>query len=74
MNISKVLKANNIPEIIKKRETKAATMNLVSTPEVVPQTSYMTSGLILAAMVAGGFVYKKNQKGAKEDDQFSALI
>ena len=83
MDISKVLKANNVPEVFKKRmvpetatKTGGYTINLVSTPEVVPQqTSYVTSGLFFAAMFAAGFVYGKNQKTTKvQDDSFSALI
>jgi hypothetical protein len=48
----------------------------MSTPEVVPESSYMTSGLILAALIAGGFVYKKNKStgSEKEDDIFTYLV
>ena len=77
MDISKLLKYNKIPKTLKKRTTKAETINLVSTPEMVPQTNYYMTGVIfLAAMVAGGFVYNKNQKGAntKNIDTFSVLL
>ena len=71
MDISKVLKLNKIPETLKKRPT---TLNLVSAPEMVPQTNYY--GLLLAAMVAGGLFYKKNQKvdTTKEVDSFTVLL
>jgi hypothetical protein len=73
MDISKILKASSIPEIITSKRTVPATMNLMTTTEVVPQTSYMSSGLILAAMVAGGFVYKNKTK-KDLDDTYEPLL
>jgi len=47
---------------------------LVGTPEVMPQTSYVSYGLAFAVMVAGGFVYK-HKKAVKEcEDTFIPLI
>jgi hypothetical protein len=72
MDISKVLMT-----MVPKSGTKAS-LTLMSTPEVVPQTSYMSSGLVLAAMIAGGLVYKnKNKKPKateKQDDIFKHLV
>jgi hypothetical protein len=71
-DISKILKSSKIPETINLKRRVPATMNLNSTTEVVPQTSYMSSGLILAAIFAGGLIYKKNAK--KEDDTYEPLL
>ena len=47
----------------------------MSTPEVVPQTSYISGGLFLAAMIAGGLVYKNKKSSASEkDDIFTHLV
>ena len=68
MDISKIL-TKKMPQYAKN------TLSLVATPQVVPQTSYMSSGLVLAAMIAGGFVYRKHTSAKQnEDDIFSALI
>jgi hypothetical protein len=72
MDIIKVLKASNIPETVSFKRKARATMNLMTATEIVPETSYMSSGLILAAIVAGGFVYKHNAK--KDDDTFEPLL
>ena len=72
MDISKILKASKIPEFVTKKSSKAA-LSLVATPEAAPQTSYMSSGLVFAAILAGGFVYNKKRSN-KEDDKFASLI
>ena len=69
MDVTKILMT-----MIPKSEAKA-TMTLMSTPEVVPQTSYLSSGLFLAAMIAGGLVYRnKKNKDTEKDDIFTHLV
>jgi len=68
MDISKVLKASGIPETTNLKRRAPAAMNLMSTAEVVPETNYMSSGIILAAIIAGGLVYKNKTK--KDDDTY----
>ena len=72
-DISKVLKASNIPETISMKRRVPAAMNLMTTTKVVPETNYMSNGLMLAAIIAGGFVYKnKTKKDA--DDTYEPLL
>ena len=84
MDVTKVLMEMGIPETFKRKEiprtavptggnTQEPTMNLVSSPEVVPQTSYMSSGIMAAAVFAGGYLFGKN-KSTKGDDTFTALL
>ena len=72
MDISKVLKASSIPETTNLKRRVPAAMNLMSTAEVVPETNYMSSGIILAAIIAGGLVYKNKTK--KDDDTYGYLL
>jgi hypothetical protein len=71
-------KSMDISKILTKKMPQSAknTLSLVATPQVIPQTSYMSSGLVLAAIIAGGFVYRKNTSEDKksENDIFSALV
>ena len=72
MDVTKVLIEMGIPETIQKR-TETATINLVTSPEVLPQTNYMTSGIMAAAVFAGGYLFGKN-RAAKGDDTFAAVL
>ena len=85
MDVSKVLADMEIPEtqVLRKRtpmasDNQKAALNLVSAPEivqdVVPQTSYMSKGLMAAAVFAGGYFFGKKRSPTKEDDSFAALI
>jgi hypothetical protein len=77
MDISKVLKEMNVPEVILKKRRGAAPQNLSlvsTTPGVVPQTSYMSNGLMAAAVFAGGYLYGKNRNTAAKDSNYSALL
>ena len=80
MDVTKVLTEMGIPETFKRKtavpvgaKTQKPTLNLVSTPEVAPQTSYMSSGIMAAAVFAGGYLFGKN-KSTKGDDTFTALL
>ena len=79
MDITKVLKDMEIPELLSLKKRRGAApprMNLVSTTpeEVVPQTSYMSSGLMAAAVFAGGYLIGKNRNGEAKDSNYSALL
>ena len=78
MDISKVLKEMNVPEVLSLKKRSGAPLprlNLVSTtPEVVPQTSYMSNGLMAAAVFAGGYLYGKNRNTSAKDSNYSALL
>ena len=71
MDVTKILKDMGVPEVLKKKAEP--TMNLVSTPEVVPQTSYVSSGLMAAAVFAGGYLMGQ-KRTTKQDDTFQAIL
>ena len=84
LDVTKVLNEMGVPETFKNRtipktavpvggNAQEPTMNLVSSPEVVPQTSYISSGIMAAAVFAGGYLLGKN-KSTKGDDTFTALL
>lgn len=71
MDVTKILKDMGVPEVLKK-EVKP-TLNLASTPEVAPQTSYVSSGLMAAAVFAGGYLMGQ-KRTSKQDDTFQAIL
>lgn len=75
IKVSSILKELNIPEVITKKDETLSLMS--TTAEVAPTNGYFSASnaMIVAAMVAGGYIYNKKAKQTmKEDDVFASLV
>ena len=71
MDVTKILMDMGVPETLKAKPN--TTLNLVSAPEVAPQTSYMSNGLMAAAVFVGGYIVGQ-KRTIKGDDKFEAIL